>query len=359
MLRLGVIGLGRRAMGNLRNIERLKLGVELSAVADIDIQGCKERLGNGTGGTAFYTDADEMLDSEQLDGVMVGTRCNLHTPLAIKVLERELPLFLEKPVSTSMEQLRLLNDAHNRSSSFSVVSFPLRLTPLVERAKEIIEDGAIGTVEQVQAVNNVPYGSVYFDSWYRDYSITQGLFLQKATHDIDYITYLIGGRPTRVAAMFIRGHVYGGDQPAGLTCNNCGEYETCPESPFRKFYGRRQGKEVQDNDHPCCFGEDIGDDSTGCNEDASSCLIEYESGAQVTYAQNFTVRGTAGARGATIIGPKGTVWFDWYKKKLTFVRHHRPGGETFELEESDGHGGGDLELAYDFIRTMRGEHVSR
>ncbi len=360
MLKLGIIGYGHRAAVLVRLIKKLKLNVKVHAVADIDIESSKKRLDDAAETVNFYHDADKMLDTERLDGVLVGTRCNLHTPMGIKVLKRDLPIFLEKPVATSIEQIRRLADVSTTSrDELSVVSFPLRLSPLVARAREIIEAGEIGRVEQAQAFNYVHYGRVYFDKWYRDYSITQGLFLQKATHDIDYLTSLIGCKPRRVAAMFIRGHVYGGDKPAGLRCNDCDEYETCPESPFNEYFSRRKGDKVSDKDHMCCFGEDIGDAKTGCNEDASSCLIEYENGAQVTYAQNFFVKGKAGSRGATLIGKKGTVWFDWHANQLKLFRHNSPGVETFELGQSDGHGGGDIELAYDFIRTMRGEKVSR
>lgn len=48
-----------------------------------------------------------------------------------------------------------------------VVSFPLRVTPLVKLAKEIVQSGKLGSIKHVQAVNNVPYGGVYYHSWYR------------------------------------------------------------------------------------------------------------------------------------------------------------------------------------------------
>ncbi len=49
-----------------------------------------------------------MLAKEDLDGIIIGTRCSLHTPLAIKAMERGVPIFLEKPVYISMEQVQAL-----------------------------------------------------------------------------------------------------------------------------------------------------------------------------------------------------------------------------------------------------------
>lgn len=79
----------------------------------------------------LFESADELLDNVELDGVVVGTRCNLHTEIALKILKRNLPLFLEKPVSTTYDDLFWLKAGYEASKSQVVVSFPLRNTPLV------------------------------------------------------------------------------------------------------------------------------------------------------------------------------------------------------------------------------------
>jgi len=200
MIRLGVIGYGGRARGVVGLIEALNAGVEVVAITDVRSDEIRQQLGEGAAKVAFYTDPDEMLDKEKLDGVLIGTRCSLHAQMAIKVLKRNLPLYLEKPVATNMADLLALKAAGAASSSKVVVSFPLRVTPLVRVAKEIIDSGQIGTVEHVQAVNNVNYGWCYFQGWYRDENETQGLFLQKATHDFDYINHILGIKRRRGCA---------------------------------------------------------------------------------------------------------------------------------------------------------------
>ena len=63
-----------------------------------------------------------------------------------------------------------------------MVSFPLRVSALCTTAREIIDSGVIGTVENVQAINNVPfYSGGYYHGWMRDDEETGGLWLQKAT----------------------------------------------------------------------------------------------------------------------------------------------------------------------------------
>ena len=93
---------------------------------------------------------------------MVGTRCYLHTEMACKVAARGLPLFLEKPVAITFDQVKALDAAFRGYPAPTVVSFPLRLTPIVQMVKEMIDADVIGTVEHVIAFNDVPYGDVYF-----------------------------------------------------------------------------------------------------------------------------------------------------------------------------------------------------
>ena len=178
----------------------------------------------------YYNHADEMLKNEKLDGVCIGTNCSTHTKYAVLASKYNIPIFLEKPVCTTYEDLEKLKGILNLNDKV-VVSFPLRMSRIVTYVKELIDSGKIGSVEHVQAYNNVPYGRGYYHKWYRDESITGGLFLQKATHDLDYINYLLGGlKPVRVCAMKSK-QIFKGNKPAGLLCENCSETKTCPESP--------------------------------------------------------------------------------------------------------------------------------
>ena len=46
-----------------------------------------------------------MLEKEALDGVCIGTRCSTHTHYALMVASKGIPMFLEKPVCTTYEDL--------------------------------------------------------------------------------------------------------------------------------------------------------------------------------------------------------------------------------------------------------------
>ncbi len=126
-----------------------------------------------------------MLKNEALDGVIIGTRCSTHTDFAELASKYSLPIFLEKPVCIKEDDLARLEALVPQMNDKTVVSFPLRVSNLLLKVKEIIDSGRIGKVEHVQAYNNVPYGIGYYHKWYREESVTGGMFLQKATHDLD------------------------------------------------------------------------------------------------------------------------------------------------------------------------------
>ncbi len=320
--RLGVVGLGLRAAWMTQCMLDAEPDARLCTVVDpggeeaarkrIEKDGLKsEKILDDV---RFLDDLDELLRrGDELDGIVLGTRCHLHTPLAIKLLETGIPLFLEKPVAISWAQLAELRAAAEKHDEAKVVvSFPLPRTPLFEAVHAMVRSGRLGTVNQIQAFNNVNYGAVYHDSWYADTSLTGGLWLQKATHDFDYLHRLApDARPAFVTAMHSR----------------------------------------------CAWGRDGGEPTL--NQDAGSAIVQYDDGSHTAYSQNFITRKTAGARGATLTGEDATVRFDWETKSIRVTDHHTERTEDIRIGTDDsGHGGGDQRLARNFMDVVQGRAAS-
>ncbi|MBE6580711.1 MAG: Gfo/Idh/MocA family oxidoreductase [Ruminococcaceae bacterium] len=349
MLNFAVIGYGNRISGI---VDKLSESGEarLCAVMDTDLEAAKQKdREKGYENVNYYTDAEEMLKSEKLDGVLIGTRCNLHTEYAVLVAKYNLPLFLEKPVSTTEAQLDTLKTILPTMNEKTVVSFPLRTSALLLKVKELTDAGKIGSIEHVQAYNNVPYGRGYYHKWYREEKETGGQWLQKATHDLDYITYLLGAlKPVRICAAKSQ-RVFGGDEPAGKLCAECDKTKTCPESPYNV---KKNGDRYIIGPY-CCFAKDV------TIEDSGSCILEYENGMHVVYTQNFVARNGAGKRGARLIGFKGTLEFDWVTSTIHVYRHQENITEEYRINGASGsHFGGDRNLVENFIDVMKGTATS-
>lgn len=344
MLKIGIAGYGKRMQSLIKLLTEME---DCRVVAVADPQQPEEtalqKIQNPQ--VRWYGELEEMLKKEPLDGLFIGTRCSLHTPMALTAARYNLPLFLEKPVCINQEQLNLLQGILPQMESKTVVSFPLRSCALVKTVKEIVENGTLGTLSQVQAFNNVPYGRGYYHKWYRDERETGGLFLQKATHDLDYIRSLLSWeRPLRLTAVSSK-QIFKGDHPAGLKCRDCSERRSCTESDWNV---KQSDPQYQPGEY-CCFAKDTG------NHDSGSILLEYQSGLHTVYTQNFVARKGAGNRGARLIGYKATLEFSFSSGTITVYHHleNRVDRITFPVEH--GHSGGDLQLIQNFIRVIKGE----
>jgi predicted dehydrogenase len=363
-LNLAVIGMGLRAAHMARLICQADSAFRVAAVADpVSPQLVRARMRDHALPDADHADIVEDADAllaraDDFHALLIGTPCYLHAPLALKAAATRLPLLLEKPAAISREQIEALRKAFAGREDQVVVSFPLRLTAHVRTAIEIIRSGRLGAINQVQAVNNVPYGGVYFGQWYRSYEQTGGIWLQKTTHDFDYITQLLASRPLMVTAMHSR-TAYGGTMPAGLRCSGCDLTDTCPESPKNLAARGDDGGTLggaplsSDADHACCFSTDI------LHQDAGSAIVMYENGAHASYAQNFLSRRSAGLRGATVIGYDATLSFDWQSDLVRVIDHHRTRVDEIKVQASGFHGGGDHQLAMNFAQVVRGVERSK
>ncbi|MBE6965678.1 MAG: Gfo/Idh/MocA family oxidoreductase [Ruminococcaceae bacterium] len=342
---IGIIGCGVRARSLMATLRRMNMNVKIVALHDIDAPRALRDLaadGEDVSEIRVWDDADDMLDNGGLDGVLIATRSEEHVYFAKKVLARNIPMVLEKPITYLEDELCELREAYEKSEKKVIISFPLRETPMLNLVKEIIDSGRIGTPEHIQAFNYVPYGGVYFHNWYCKTG-PAGLFFEKSTHDFDWINRIAGVKPQELVVMTSQ-QVFGGDMPDGKLCRTCERQLNCMESPFM------QRNFIHDNPKgdTCAFTKEIK------TYDSASVLIRYESGMHANYVENHFVRKGAGARGGRISGYSGTLDFDWYKKEVNVFRHHSRVSETYRVDHDMGHFNGDESLMFDFVKLMHG-----
>lgn len=350
--RIAVIGLGSRVGNLIASAAKLGFCFDVAVVVDpVPDPARVERLPQPSEGMKFFSSLDEMIAAQPvLDGLVIGSRCDLHSELACKAAVLDLPLFLEKPVGITPAELDDLKAAYKGREHRVVVSFPLRVSPLFQSVQEIVSSGRLGQINQIQAVNYVPYGGVYFADWYRDYETTGGMWMQKTTHDFDYLGLLVASEPAWVFASESR-IVYGGDKRPDLRCSQCEEQTSCLESPQNlKLRGDAGG--MGDGDHWCAFSSSIR------HHDAASAIIGYANGLQVTYTQNFVTRRPAGRRGAVITGYNATLEFDWRSESIVVHDHQRARTDRIEVKATTGHSGGDMVLWRNFLEVVSGNSAA-
>ena len=145
--RLAFIGCGAHAHYSLYPaISQLFDSVELVAVCDLNGE-LAERTARQYGAGRAYDDMDAMLDTEKLDGVAVIGPPQMHTGVGSRVLQRGLPIFVEKPSAIDVEaatQLAQLAEQHN---TFGMVAFMKRFAVGYRMAQHLVEQPQFGGVQ--------------------------------------------------------------------------------------------------------------------------------------------------------------------------------------------------------------------
>jgi predicted dehydrogenase len=184
-LRAAVIGLGVMGANHARVYAEMA-GVELAAVADSDAG----RLA-AAGRIRGYDDYRRLLAEERIDLVSIAVPTLAHAAVARDVIERGIPLLVEKPLAATIAEGEHLRDLAAGACVAMTVGHIERFNPAVIELKRRLEAGELGRVFQVHARRVGP-----FPQRVRDV----GVVLDLAPHDIDVMRFLLGSEVVRVQA---------------------------------------------------------------------------------------------------------------------------------------------------------------
>jgi len=149
--RIGVIGTGWWATRAHLPAIAANPEAELVAIADPD-EANRTRAAAVFAPLATYADYSEMLEAEQLDGVVVAVPHTRHFEIARDALRRDLHVLLEKPmVLTSGHARELLRTAAGHGRQI-IVGYPWHYNEQVNRARDWIASGAIGDLLYVHSL---------------------------------------------------------------------------------------------------------------------------------------------------------------------------------------------------------------
>lgn len=175
--RVGIIGCGNIALRHIAAF--LDSGrYEVSALADLSeeaMDACDERFEERDDySPSHYTDATQMLDSEELDVVTVSVWHRGHAPWTIAAAARRPAAILcEKPMAENTGRAQEMMVACRRNDVKLVIGHQARFLPAHTMARELVAKGAIGDVVHATA------------------PAVDGL-LNRATHQLDTIRYVLG-----------------------------------------------------------------------------------------------------------------------------------------------------------------------
>ena len=102
-----------------------------------------------------YEDFREMIDREQLDGVMVETTVHARSWIVVNAMQAGMDAYIEKPMCLTIEEGRQMVNAARKFDRVTQVGTQQRSMPINNWASDLVKNGAIGKIKTVLAPNFV------------------------------------------------------------------------------------------------------------------------------------------------------------------------------------------------------------
>src|SRR5690606_1207728 len=230
--RYALIGTGNRGttMWGQDLLEGWRRDVDLVAICDTNPLRAERARTMIKSNAPIYTSIEETLSVARPELVIVCTQDSNHDDIIVAALDAGADVITEKPMTTSMEKLRRIREAEQRTGRRVDVSFNYRYAPTAAKLKSLLLEGAIGTLTSVDFhwyLDN-SHGADYFRRWHAYVENSGSLFVHKATHHFDLLNWYIAGDPESVSA-FGELRQYGKAGPfRGPRCRICPHAQECP-----------------------------------------------------------------------------------------------------------------------------------
>jgi predicted dehydrogenase len=141
---------------------------------------------------ATTTDASSVFHDEKIDLVVVATRHDSHASFVLQALESGKPIFVEKPLCLSLDELAVIEAGHARAARthqpLVMVGFNRRFAPQIQKIKALLA-GAIGPKSFIMTVNA---GQTPASHWTQDPTVGGGRVVGEACHFVDLLRFLAG-----------------------------------------------------------------------------------------------------------------------------------------------------------------------
>jgi predicted dehydrogenase len=149
-IQVATIGIGGMGSGDTASAVAQK-GVKLVAVSDV-YDGRLRRAKEVWGSHLFTTrDYRELLARKDIDAVIIGTPDHWHARIAVDAMQAGKDVYCEKPMVQQVSQGKMVVDAQKRTGRILQVGSQRVSSIVYQKAKELMESGAIGELNLVEA----------------------------------------------------------------------------------------------------------------------------------------------------------------------------------------------------------------
>ncbi len=147
-----------------------------------------------------YESLDALLADERVDAVALGGCYGLRGGVAIKALRAGKHVIADKPLTTSLDELEVIErEAHLSGKKVSCM-FTMRYDKKINGAKRLYESGALGEIATVSFGGQHPLQYGRRPQWYFEENMHGGVINDIAIHGIDVLDYAFGIKVDKINA---------------------------------------------------------------------------------------------------------------------------------------------------------------
>ena len=187
-----MIGTGDIAYSHGRAI--VKLGGSVIAAFDVNQKGLEKYCAEFGSEAIGYDDLNTWIP--RADYVVLCTPPTKRLDYVEKVLSAHVPLYMEKPIATSLEDAQKIKDMEQKYDGKIIVGFAHRYRPAFQKLVELVRSGALGDPINVFDNRVGPgfgfRGSYFAPSWRTDPKFACGFTIESISHEWNLLTALCG-----------------------------------------------------------------------------------------------------------------------------------------------------------------------
>ena len=181
----------------------------------------------------LFADTSEFLKEKRADVLVISTWDKDHVEQCLIAMDLGYDILLEKPISDSREEIKLLIDKQKETGCKVVVCHVMRYSPAILLLDEVLKSGVLGKLMAIDHTERVAYWH-FVQAYIKLHSVWQGktyaTILAKCCHDLDLIQHYASDKCKSVTSIGKIGCFTKENAPKGATeyCLDCPHVETCP-----------------------------------------------------------------------------------------------------------------------------------
>ena len=187
-LGIGLIGAGRAGMIHGRNFHNRIDNAYMAAVVDANRE-TAEHAAKQLEADRYTTDYREILDSPEIDAVVVVAPTNLHKDIVVNCAKAGKHVLCEKPMALNVQECEAMEEAAAENGIKLQIGFMRRFDAGFLAAKKAVESGTIGDVVLIRSCTRGPSKP---HPWMFDIKQSNGVLAEVNSHDIDTIRWFAG-----------------------------------------------------------------------------------------------------------------------------------------------------------------------